>query len=153
MRSFFSLLPEGVATLSVESKSEVLRHLAENFARVFNLDAQDVFDRLDEREKLGSTGFGRGIAIPHARVPGINRPVAVLFRLDEPVDFAAADAMPVNLVFGLLSPENAGVGHLHALAAISRLVKDEGIHEALLEAPDAEALYALLTNATDQDAA
>jgi PTS system nitrogen regulatory IIA component len=74
-------------------------------------------------------------------------------RLESPVDFAAADAMPVDLVIGLLSPVGAGVGHLHALAAISRLVRDDEMHRAMTEASDAETLYALLTNATDRDAA
>jgi PTS system nitrogen regulatory IIA component len=112
-----------------------------------------VLERLDERERLGSTGFGRGVAIPHARVQGLKRPVAALLRLQEPVDFAAADGMPVDLVFGLLSPENAGVSHLHALAAISRIVRDERMHEAFSDAKDEETLFALLTNVTDRDAA
>ncbi len=112
-----------------------------------------MLERLEEREALGSTGFGRGVAIPHARVPGLKRPVAALLRLKEPVDFAAADGLPVDLVFGLLSPENAGVTHLHALAAISRVVRDERTHDALMEARDAQTLYALLANATDRDAA
>jgi PTS system nitrogen regulatory IIA component len=76
-----------------------------------------------------------------------------LLRLSEPTEFAAADGMPVDLVFGLVSPENSGAAHLHALAAISRLVRDERIHEALSEAPDAEALYGLISNVADRDAA
>jgi len=153
MTSQFSLQPEAVATIRAETKHEIFERLAKRFADVYELDAGEVLERLEEREKLGSTGFGRGVAIPHARVPGIKRPVAVLLRLADPVDFAAADAMPVDLVFGLLSPENAGVTHLHALAAISRIVRDERMHEAFMEAPDAEALYALVTNVTDRDAA
>ena len=77
----------------------------------------------------------------------------VLLRLEHAVEYQAADAMPVELVFGLLSPENAGATHLHALAAISRLVRDENVHQALLEAPDAEALFALLSNQIERDAA
>ena len=153
MTSLFSLLPESVAIIRAETKHEILVQLAERFAAVYELDASAVLDRLEEREALGSTGFGRGVAIPHARVPGIKRPVAALLRLKVPVDFAAADAMPVDLVFGLLSPENAGVTHLHALAAISRVVRDERTHDALMEARDAQTLYALLANATDRDAA
>jgi len=153
MTSLFSLLPESVSVIRAETKHEILVQLAQRFAEVYELDADDVLERLEEREALGSTGFGRGVAIPHARVPGLKRPVAALLRLKEPVDFAAADAMPVDLVFGLLSPENAGVTHLHALAAISRVVRDERTHEALMEARDAETLYALLANATDRDAA
>lgn len=153
MPSLFSIIPEAVTTIQAETKREILDLLAEHFAKSYALDSTEVLDRLDERERLGSTGFGRGVAIPHARVPGIKRPVAALLRLKEPVDFDAADALPVDLVFGLLSPESAGVAHLHALAAISRIVRDDRTHEALIEAPDAAALYALLTNVTDRDAA
>jgi PTS system nitrogen regulatory IIA component len=153
MTSLFSLRPDAVGTIKAETKHEILERLAQRFAETYGLEAAEVLERLEERERLGSTGFGRGVAIPHARVTGIKRPVAALLRLAEPVDFDAADAMPVDLVFGLLSPESAGVAHLHALAAISRLVRDERMHEAFNEAKDADALYALLTNATDRDAA
>ena len=153
MTSLFSLLPESVGVIRAGTKHEILVQLAQRFASVYELDAGDVLERLEEREALGSTGFGRGVALPHARVPGLKRPVAALLRLKDPVDFAAADALPVDLVFGLLSPENAGVTHLHALAAISRVVRDESTHEALMEARDAQTLYALLANATDRDAA
>jgi len=153
MTSLFSLRSDAVLTVRAETKQEILEQLAARFAKTYRLEAGDVLERLEEREKLGSTGFGRGVAIPHARVAGLKRPVAALLRLEEPVDFAAADAMPVDLVFGLLSPQNAGVSHLHALAAISRIVRDERMHEAFSEAPDEETLYALLTNVTDRDAA
>lgn len=153
MTSLFTLSPAAVATICVQTKQEILERIADRFAQAYGLDIGSVLERLDEREKLGSTGFGRGVAIPHARVPGLKRPVAALLRLDEPVDFAAADGLPVDLVFGLLSPENAGVGHLHALAAISRIVRDERMHESFSEAKDEETLFALLTNVTDRDAA
>lgn len=153
MTSLFSILPESVAVIRADTKHEILGRLAEIFAASYQLDPADVLERLEERENLGSTGFGRGVAIPHARVPGIKRPVAALLKLEDPVDFAAADGLPVELIFGLLSPENAGVTHLHALAAISRLVRDERTHDALMEAEGEEALYALLANATDRDAA
>lgn len=151
--SLFSLRPEAVAVVEVSDKPAILALLADRFAQVYDLDAAQVLERIEERETLGSTGFGRGVAIPHARMAGLKRPVAALLKLAEPVDFEAADGMPVDLVFGLLSPENSGVAHLHALAAISRMVREERIHEALVEAPDAEALYALLTNVSDRDAA
>jgi PTS system nitrogen regulatory IIA component len=108
---------------------------------------------IEEREKLGSTGFGRGVAIPHVRIAGVNRPVAAFLRLEAPVMFDAADAMPVDLVFGLLSPEQAGAAHLHALAAISRTMRDERMHAALTNAADAEVIYGLLYNVIDRDAA
>lgn len=153
MTTLYSLYPNAVATIDAGSKQAILEALAERFASVYALDAVDVLERIEEREKLGSTGFGRGVAIPHARIPGLRRPVAAFLRLENSVDFDAADGMPVDLVFGLLSPENAGAAHLQALAAISRLVREDGIHAALTEAPDAEALFALLTNVIDQDAA
>jgi nitrogen PTS system EIIA component len=153
MTALFTLLPEAVATIRASSKSAILQALVQRFAGVYGLDAGEVLERIEEREKLGSTGFGRGVAIPHARVPGLGRPVAAFLRLEAPVAFSAADGMPVDLVFGLLSPENAGAAHLHALAAISRLMRDDAMHAALAQAPDAEALYGLLCNVIDRDAA
>lgn len=153
MTALFTLQPEAVATIAADSKQAILVQLAERFAGVYGLDSALVLERIEEREKLGSTGFGRGVAIPHARIPGLNRPVAAFLRLESPVSFDAADGMPVDLVFGLLSPEQAGAAHLHALAAISRMMRDERTHAALSEAPGAEALYALLANGIDRDAA
>ena len=153
MTALFTLMPEAVGTVAAETKQAILDQLAARFAGVYDLDATLVLERIEEREKLGSTGFGRGVAIPHARMPDLARPVAVFLQLEAPVSFDSADGMPVNLVFGLLSPEQAGAAHLHALAAISRLMRDERMHAALDEAPNAEALYALLANVIDRDAA
>lgn len=153
MTALFSLLPEAVGTIDADSKQTILEQLAERFAGVYGLDPVVVLERIEEREKLGSTGFGRGVAIPHARIADLSRPVAAFFRLSTPVAFDAADGMPVDLVFGLLSPEAAGAAHLHALAAISRMMRDEKLHAALGEASDGEALFALLSNNIDRDAA
>lgn len=153
MTALFSLLPEAVDTIAAESKQQILERLAERFAGVYGLDPVLVLERIEEREKLGSTGFGRGVAIPHARIADLSRPVAVFFRLETAVGFDAADGMPVDMVFGLLSPEAAGAAHLHALAAISRMMRDEAMHAALAEAPGSEALYALLANGIERDAA
>ena len=153
MNVIFRFPPEAVTSVAADSKAEILGLLADHFAQVYGLDRIAVLDGLEEREKLGSTGFGRGVAIPHARLDDLTRPVAVLLRLAAPSDFEAADGMPVDLVFGLLSPSNAGATHLHALAAISRLVRDEEVHRQMTEAPDDDALYALITNAVDRDAA
>lgn len=153
MNAVFATRPEAVAIVDARDKAGVIRALSGLFADAWDVDADTVAEYLEEREKLGSTGFGRGAAIPHARVPGIARPIAALIRLEHPCDFDAADGMPVELAFGLLSPESSGAAHLHALAAISRLVRDENIRNALADAPDEEALYALLTNVTDRDAA
>jgi PTS system nitrogen regulatory IIA component len=153
MNANFQLLPEAVAAARLDSRDLVLERVSELFAACYNANASDVFDGLEEREKLGSTGFGNGVAIPHARSSLVKRPAAVLLRLESPVDFAAADGMPVELVFGLLSPEDAGATHLHALAAISRLARDESTREALIEAPNAEAMFALLSSHLERDAA
>jgi PTS system nitrogen regulatory IIA component len=153
MTALFTLLPEAVDTIEADSKQSILERLAGRFSEVYGLDSTLVLERVEEREKLGSTGFGRGVAIPHARMPDLARPVAVFLRLKSPVAFDSADGMPVHLVFGLLSPEQAGAAHLHALAAISRMMRDERMHEALEEAPNGEALYALLANVIDRDAA
>ena len=153
MTGLFSLLPDAVATIRADSKSAILVELATRFSAVYGLDRGLVLDRIAERESLGSTGFGRGVAIPHARIPGIDQPVAAFFRLVAPVAFEAADDMPVDLVFGLLSPEQAGAAHLHALAAISRLMRDDRMRTALSQAPSDEAMYGLLSNVIDRDAA
>jgi len=153
MNVHFHLEPTAVAICDARTRDDILQALSARFAESYGLEENLVLERLQERESLGSTGFGRGVAIPHARADGPRRPVAVFLKLAEPVDFSAADGMPVDLVFGLVSPENSGVGHLHALAAISRLVRDERIHDALNDASDPEQLYGLISNATDRDAA
>ena len=153
MTALFTLLPDAVGTVDADSKQAILEQLAQRFAAIYGLDSTLVLERIEEREKLGSTGFGRGVAIPHARIPELNRPVGAFLRLASPVAFDAADGMPVSMVFGLLSPEAAGAAHLHALAAISRLMRDEAMHRALAEAPGTEALYGLLSNSIEKDAA
>jgi PTS system nitrogen regulatory IIA component len=153
MNAIFKLLPEAVWIASAGDKPAILEAMAERFAAAYQLDRATVLEGLQEREALGSTGFGRGVALPHARIPGLGRPVATLLKLSSPVDFAAADRLPVELVIGLLSPTNAGATHLQALAALSRMVRDEDMLRSLVEANDTEMLYALLTNASDRDAA
>jgi len=153
MAALFTLLPEAVGTIRADSKPAILGLLSDRFADVYGLDRVDVQAKIQEREQLGSTGFGRGVAIPHARIAGVNRPAAAFLRLEAPVAFDAVDGQPIDLVFGLLSPEHAGAAHLHALAAISRMMRDEQMHEALVEAPGAEAIYGLLCNVIDRDAA
>ena len=153
MNALFSIDPKAVRVIRAESKAQILSVLTSCFAEVYGLDSGHVLDRVMEREALGSTGFGRGVAIPHARIDGLNRPVAVFLRLENPVDYAAADGMPVECVFGLLSPDQAGVVHLQALAGISRMMRDDRMRARLLAAPDADSIYALLVNVIDRDAA
>lgn len=153
MNDLFALLPEAVIAVDADSKDIILSRLSELFAKVYDLDHQAVLTRITEREKLGSTGFGRRIAIPHARMAGLTKPVAVFMRLNAPVEFDAADGRPVDLVFGLLSPDEAGATHLHALAAISRMMRDERMRDSLIAAPSPEAIYSVLRNVIDRDAA
>lgn len=142
----FKLSRAAVATTSAGSKRAIFETLATRFADTYGLDAVTVGDGLRKRERLGSTGFGRGVAIPHARLNGIEHPVAALLKLDNAVEFEAADGMPVDLVIGLISPVSAGSTHLRALAAISRMVRDDAIYESLIQAENSEALLATLTN-------
>ncbi|MFL0355160.1 PTS sugar transporter subunit IIA [Erythrobacter sp. GH1-10] len=148
-----TMMPEAVAIDRLETKSQVLAHISQAFAEVYGLDQTEVLEGLEQREALGSTGFGRGVAIPHCRSAAVKRPTLVLLKLEQPVDFGAADAVPVSLIFGLVSPDNAGATHLHALAAISRLMRDETMIQALIDAPDREAMFALMTNQFLRDAA
>jgi len=153
MTSLFTIDPEAVRLVRAGSKQQIIETLADAFTEVYGLDRVTVLERIEEREKLGSTGFGRGVAIPHARIDNLEAPVAAFLKLEAPVDFDAADGMPVDCVFGLLSPEQAGAAHLQALAAISRLMRDEKMHAALQAAPDRDAVRGLLVNVLDRDAA
>ena len=153
MTALFILDPQAVRMIDADSKAAIMTTLGDCLASVYALDRDHIHERLAEREALGSTGFGRGVAIPHARILGLGRPVAAFLRLKHPVEFAAADGMPVDCVFGLLSPDQAGAVHLQALAGISRLMRDDRMHARLLAAPDADALYGLLVNVIDRDAA
>lgn len=148
-----ALSPQAILFARLDSKLKVLASTAQLLADAYGLNAVEVLESLEARETLGSTGFGRGVAIPHCRSNDVRRPSLALIRLDQPIDFAAADALPVTLVCGLVSPENAGATHLHALAAISRLARDETMLQMLADAPDAEAVYALLTNQFERNAA
>ena len=148
-----ALSPQAIAFARLDTKPKVLAATAELLANAYGLDAGEVLENLEAREALGSTGFGRGVAIPHCRSRQVRRPSLVLIRLEAPIDFAAADSRPVSLVCGLVSPENAGATHLHALAAISRLTRDETMLQMLADAPDTDAAYALLTNQLLRDAA
>lgn len=153
MDTNFAILPEAMIFARLDAKARVLAALAQSFASTYGLQEADTLDRLEQRELLGSTGFGRAIAIPHCRSTGVKRPTLAVIKLEAPVDFGSPDAIPVSLVFGLLSPENAGATHLHALAAISRLARDDAMRQNLLDAASPEELYALLTNQFMLDAA
>jgi nitrogen PTS system EIIA component len=148
-----ALSPQAIAFARIDTKPKVMLATAELLADAYRLEAGEVLESLEAREALGSTGFGRGVAIPHCRSKHVRRPSLALIRLEAPIDFAAADSLPVSLICGLVSPENAGATHLYALAAISRLTRDEAMLQMLADAPTTEAVYALLTNQFLRDAA
>ena len=126
------------------SKKQTLQTLSRKLAGSAGLDPRLVFDLLLAREKLGSTGVGKGVAIPHARVPGLSDITGLFARLTSPIDFDSVDAQPVDIVFMLLAPEDAGADHLKALARVSRLLRDEATLKKLRMTSDNNALYAML---------
>ncbi len=142
-----------VAHLKAANKKQVLQEMAHRAAQLTRLPERRIFDTLMEREKLGSTGMGQGIAIPHGRIPGIGKMTGLFAQLDHPVDFVAMDDQPVDLVFLLLAPEDAGADHLKALARVSRLLRNQAVCEKLRGAPQPATLYALLTEPTAAQAA
>lgn len=146
--------PNAVLTgLKAKSKSQVLRALAEAVARERGLEQQTVFDALHERERLGSTAIGDGVAIPHARLPGLDRPIGWIACLETPIPFDAIDDKPVDLVVMLLAPENAGSEHLRILAQLSRIARDHHRCAALRGCSSAKALWETLTGTDRQKAA
>ena len=141
-----SLLSEGVILGSVasESRKQVLGALASAIGDKVGIDGRDIFDAVIERENLGSTSVGEGVAIPHARIPSLDKPVGAFVRLDEGVDFDAIDGRPCDLIFMLLAPHAAGADHLRALAQVSRTFRNADLRDALRAAPDTEAIEQIL---------
>ncbi len=142
-----------VPTLKATTKKQVFAEMAARAAKVTHLDERQVFDVVLERERLGTTGIGGGIAIPHGKIPGLDRLYGFFARVETPVDFDAVDGEPVNLVFMLLAPEGAGADHLKALAKVSRVLRDRVMCEKLRGSRNADALYALLTESATPHAA
>ncbi len=146
--------PDGIiASLKAKSKKQVLHELAQKAGEITGIDDRVIFETLLQRERLGSTGLGRGIAIPHGKPPGLSRIVCLFARLEAPIDFDSIDGEPVELVFLLLAPEHAGADHLKALARISRLLRDPLTTEKLKASRDRAALYAVLTEPATSHAA
>jgi nitrogen PTS system EIIA component len=146
--------PDAVlASVKASGKKALLAELASRAATVFKLDDRRLFDRLLERERLGSTGIGSGIAIPHARLTTLAKPVGLFARLANPVDFESIDERPVDIVFLLVAPESAGADHLKALARVSRLLRDRSLVEKLRATESADALYALLVESVQAQSA
>lgn len=139
------LQPDAVVTLKASSKKQVLQELATKAAHLTGLNERKVFDTLVERERLGTTGVGNGIAIPHGKLNELKSLQGVFARLEKPIDFEAIDDHPVDLVFLLLAPEQAGADHLKALARVSRLLRDPANCDKLRGASGTDALYLVLT--------
>lgn len=149
------ILPvEGVvAKLNATSKKQALQELARHAARLTGLDERRIFDVLLERERLGTTGVGGGIAIPHGKLAQLDRLYGVFGRLETPIDFDSIDEEPVDLVFLLLAPEEAGADHLKALSRVSRLLRDRSVCEKLRGTDERDGLYALLVENENDKAA
>jgi nitrogen PTS system EIIA component len=144
------LAPEAViASLKAQNKKQLLQELADHASRLTGLPERRIFETLIERERLGSTGMGQGIAIPHGRLAGLSRIVGLFARLETPLAYDAVDNQPVDLVFMLLAPDGAGADHLKALARVSRLLRNQATCEKLRATSKPEVLYALLTEKTN----
>jgi PTS system nitrogen regulatory IIA component len=137
-----------IPTLKVNSKKQAIQELAEKAAGLAGLPEREIFETLLQRERLGSTGVGNGIAIPHGKLPKIGRLFGLFARLERPIDFDSLDSEPVDLVFLLLAPEAAGADHLKALARVARVLRDPQTAAKLRATRDPAALHALLTQST-----
>lgn len=130
--------------LKASSKKQALQELADHAAEIVGQQERAIFDVLLERERLGTTGVGQGVAIPHGRLPNLDRLYGFFAHLDTPIDFDAIDEQPVDLIFLLLAPESAGADHLKALAKVSRLLRNKPICDKIRGTDSADAIYALL---------
>jgi PTS system nitrogen regulatory IIA component len=133
-----------IPALKVNNKKQALQEIAARAAELTGRREREILDVLMQRERLGSTAIGSGIAIPHGKLPKLDRLFGLFARLDRPIDFEALDGQPVDLIFLLLAPENAGADHLKALARIARLLRDVDMTRLLRDSSDREALYAVL---------
>lgn len=154
MRLSELITPQAVLpSVRVNSKKQVLQDLAKKASDLTGQPERAIFEVLVERERLGTTGVGHGIAIPHGKLAALDRLYGVFARLEHAVDFDAIDEQPVDLVFLLLAPETAGADHLKALARVSRLLRDRSVCEKIRGTDSADAIYALLTESAASHAA
>jgi PTS system nitrogen regulatory IIA component len=142
-----------VPNLRATSKKQALQELAKRAAEITGLHERAIFDVLLERERLGTTGVGNGIAIPHGKLPTLDRLYGLFARLERSINYESIDEQPVDLIFLLLAPESAGADHLKALARVSRLLRDRGVCEKLRGTDSADGLYSLLTESPSSRAA
>jgi PTS system nitrogen regulatory IIA component len=142
-----------IAQLRATSKKQALQEVARRAEAITGAAERQIYDVLAERERFGSTGIGRGVAVPHGKLSDLSRLYGIFARLERPIPFEAVDDQPVDLVFVLLAPFEARTEHLTALALVSRLLRDRTICEKLRGTDNADALYALLTDRTESHAA
>ncbi len=148
------LLPQTVLEhVAVGNKKALFQHIAAVAGEIHHLDGKDIAAALTERERLGSTGFGGGVAIPHGKLAGLDSVIGLFVRLTQPIDYQAVDDLPVDIVFMMLSPPDAGATHLKALARVSRRLRDRAFVAKLRGAGSRDALYALWTGDEARDAA
>jgi len=148
------LVPDSVRSPhGITSKKRLLSFMAETAADLHGMKAQVILDALSARETLGTTGMGNGVAVPHARIDETDAVLGFFFRLDQTIDFASVDGQPVDLVFGLLAPHDAGAEHLKALARVSRTLRDPEMCRKLRSTDDPAALFAILTEPAASQAA
>jgi len=148
------LKPEAVKVISTaSSKKRLLNDISDIAQSVYDIKQSKALEALQERETLGPTGVGHGVALPHARMPGIDRVVGVFILMEKPIDFDAVDRQPVDLAFALFAPENAGVEHLKALALVSRTLRDSSVCTKLRANTNPATLYAILTEGLSVQAA
>ncbi len=133
-----------IPALKVNGKKQALHELAAKAAELTGQDERTIFETLLQREKLGSTGVGNGIAIPHGKLPKLTQLFGLFARLERPIDFEALDGQPIDLIFLLLAPEGAGADHLKALARVARLLRDPDVAPKLRDSRDSDALYSVL---------
>jgi len=154
MRLTDLLTPQAViASLKATNKKQALQELSEKASEVSGVPAREIFDALLQRERLGSTGIGDGIAIPHGKLANIKNIFGIFARLERPVDFESLDGAPVDLVFLLIAPESSGADHLKALACAARMLRDPGVVATIRATRDPNALYSLIAQRSKPHAA
>ncbi len=141
-----------ISPLRANGKKQALQELAQHAATLTGLPDRELFEALLQRERLGSTGIGEGIAIPHGRMPGIERLVGLFARTEKPIDFDALDGQPVDIIFVLIAPEGAGADHLKALARVARVLRNQSVLEQVRKVRDPAAIYAILAESAAQAA-
>ncbi|MEM9433463.1 MAG: PTS sugar transporter subunit IIA [Pseudomonadota bacterium] len=148
------LKPEAIRNVSsISSKKRLFQEIGEIASNVYGLSPTETFGALQDRESLGPTGVGRGVALPHARLDSVSQVHSVFIRLEKPVEFESADRLPVDLFFALFAPSDSGVEHLKALALVSRTMRDRAVCEKLRANDNVSALYAILTEGPSSQAA